>query len=234
MTAPRRRFRTASAESVVSYLRCSSDEQAVSGLGIEAQRDSITSYADRKGLTIVAEFVDAGISAKSLKGRPGALAALDAVRAGRAAGILVAKMDRLSRSVIDGASLMDEARSSGWTLHFADVDIDTSTPAGEMAANVIISASQYERRLISQRTRDALKAKRARGEQLGRPSALPDDVIVRIITARERGDSLRAIAAGLTADGVSTAKGGDWYACTIKSVLEGQDAARLRGELVTT
>src|SRR6476661_6719296 len=69
--------------------------------------------------------------------------------------------------VVDGAGLMGAARHEGWTLHFADLDIDTSTLAGELAANIIISGSQYERRLISQRTRDALAAKRARGERLG-------------------------------------------------------------------
>ena len=99
-------------------------------------------------------------------GRPAALAALEAVRAGKAGGLLVAKMDRLSRSVVDGAGLMERAAREGWALHFADLDIDTGTPAGEMAANIIISGSQYERRLISQRTRDALAAKRARGERL--------------------------------------------------------------------
>ena len=66
-------------------------------------------------------------------------AALEAVRAGKAAGLLVAKMDRLSRSVVDGAGLMERAGREGWALHFADLDIDTSTPAGEMAANIIIS-----------------------------------------------------------------------------------------------
>jgi len=92
---------------VVLYLRVSTSEQAVSGLGIEAQRATAQSYAERKGLKIVDEFCDQGISAKSLSGRPGALAALSAVRGRNAAGLLVAKMDRLSRSVVDGAGLME-------------------------------------------------------------------------------------------------------------------------------
>jgi DNA invertase Pin-like site-specific DNA recombinase len=85
----------------------------------------------------VGEHCDEGISAKSLNGRPAALAALEAVRSGQAAGLLVAKMDRLSRSLVDGAGLMEHARHEGWALHFADFDIDTGTPAGEMAANII-------------------------------------------------------------------------------------------------
>jgi hypothetical protein len=108
-------------------------EQAASGLGIEAQRATAHAYAERKGLNIVDEFCDNGVSAKSSTGRPGALAALAAVRGGLAAGLLVAKMDRLSRSVVGGATLMEAARREGWALHFADLDIDTGTPAGEMA-----------------------------------------------------------------------------------------------------
>jgi DNA invertase Pin-like site-specific DNA recombinase len=188
----RRRARTVAApeNSVILYLRVSTSEQAASGLGIEAQRATACAYADRKGLTIVDEFCDEGISAKTISGRPGALAALKAVRDGKAAGLLVAKMDRLSRSVVDGAGLIEAARREGWSLHFADLDIDTGTPAGEMAANIIISGSQYERRLISQRTRDALAAKRARGERLGAVPGLPRDITRRIIRERasERAD----------------------------------------------
>ena len=121
---------------MVVYLRVSTSEQALSGLGIEAQRATAVGYAERKGLTIVDEYCDEGVSAKRLTGRPGARAALEAVRAGKAEGLLVAKMDRLSRSVVDGAGLMEAARLEGLALHFADLDIDTDTgtPAGEMAA----------------------------------------------------------------------------------------------------
>jgi len=149
------------------------------------------------------------------------------VRGGRAGGLLVAKMDRLSRSVVDGAGLMERAAREGWALHFADLDIDTSTPAGEMAANIIISGSQYERRLMSQRTRDALAAKRARGEQLG-AAALPLEVTRRIVTERREGRTFQAIADGLMADGIPTAQGKTrWYAATIKAVVTSDNAAAL-------
>jgi DNA invertase Pin-like site-specific DNA recombinase len=200
----------------------------LSGLGVEAQRATAKAYAKRKGLTIVDEFCDEGISAKRLDSRPGALAALAAVRQGRAAGLLVAKMDRLSRSVVDGAGLMESARREGWALHFADLDIDTSTPAGEMAANIIISGSQYERRLISQRTRDALAAKRARGERLGATPGLPLAVTRRIVDQRRQGKTFQAIADELMAVGITTSRGKtQWYPATVKAVTESDNALLL-------
>lgn len=219
---------TAPPDTVVVYLRVSTSEQAASGLGVEAQRVTAQAYAGRKGLTITGEFCDEGISAKNISGRLGALAALAAVRDRKAAGLLVAKMDRLSRSVVDGAGLMEAARHEGWALHFADLDIDTSTPAGEMAANIIISGSQYERRLISQRTRDALAARRARGERLGAAPGLPHDVTRRIVAERRAGRTFQAIADGLINDGILTARGkAKWYPATIRAVVESDNAALL-------
>lgn len=212
---------------MVVYLRVSTSEQALSGLGIEAQRTTAASYAGRKGLTIVDEYCDEGISAKSLTCRPDAQAALSAVRSGKAAGLLVAKMDRLSRSVVDGAGLMEAARLEGWALHFADLDIDPvrRRPA---AANIIISGSQYERRLISQRTRDALAAKRARGERLGAAPGLPLEITRRIIAERADGRTFQAIADGLMADGIPTARGKTrWFPATIKAVVDSDNAAAL-------
>ncbi|WP_319431571.1 recombinase family protein [Mycobacterium sp. RTGN5] len=225
----RRRARVwAPTGTVVAYLRVSTSEQALSGLGLEAQRAAVAVYAERKGLTVVAEYCDEGLSAKSLKGRPAARAALEAVASCRAAGLLVAKMDRLSRSVVDGAGLMERAAREGWALHFADLDLDTSTPAGEMAANIIISGSQYERRLISQRTRDALAAKRARGERLGAAPALPLEITRRIIAERSNGRTFQAIADGLIADGIPTARGKTlWFPATIRAVTVSDNAAAL-------
>jgi DNA invertase Pin-like site-specific DNA recombinase len=71
---------------------------------------------------------------------------------------------RLSRSVAQGAQVMDRAKRKGWSLVAFDFGLDTTTPAGEMVANVILSTAQYERRLIGQRTRDALAAKRERSK----------------------------------------------------------------------
>jgi DNA invertase Pin-like site-specific DNA recombinase len=90
---------------------------------------------------------------------------------------------------------------------------------------------ELERALISDRTKAALAIKRAHGIRLGRPSTLPTEVVARIIAAKAGGASLRTIAASLTADAVPSARGGKWEAATIKRVLEGQDAERLRSEV---
>jgi DNA invertase Pin-like site-specific DNA recombinase len=109
-----------------------------------------------------------------------------------------------------------------------DLAIDTSTPAGEATASMMAVFSQLERRLISQRTREALAIKKAQGVRLGRPSVVPHEIVKRIVDARAGGDSLRTIAAGLSADRLATAQGGTkWHASSIRTVLAGQDAANL-------
>lgn len=229
MTTPRRRTRTAAAGTVVAYLRVSTDQQATSGAGLDAQRAAISAEADRRAWTIVSWQADEGISGgKGIEHRPGLAAAVAAVELGDAAGLLAAKLDRISRSVLDTAKLMERARRGGWELVTCDLAIDTSTPAGEATASMMAVFSQLERRLISQRTREALAVKRSQGVRLGRPSALPAAVVKRIITARRAGTSLRAIAADLTADAIPTATGGQWHASTVRVVLESQEAARLR------
>jgi DNA invertase Pin-like site-specific DNA recombinase len=124
---------------------------------------------------------------------------------------------------------MERAKRKGWSLVALDFGLDTTTPAGEMVANVILSTAQNERRLIGQRTRDALAVKREQGVRLGRPQVLPDDVVRRIVAARHAGSSFRAIAAQLEMDGVRTARGGPiWHASAVRAVYKSQGASTHR------
>ncbi|GAB2736780.1 recombinase family protein [Sinomonas soli] len=213
----------------IGYVRVSTEEQVVSGLGLDAQRREIQAKADAAGWRL--EFIeDAGLSGKSMA-RPGIQDALQRLNARKADILVVAKLDRLSRSLADGAAVMQQAMRRGWSLVSCDAgDIDMSTPTGEALAGSMLVFSQLERRLIGQRTAAALAVKRANGVRLGRPQALSDDVVRRVLEQREAGLSMAAIAAGLEADSVPTAReGSHWHASTVRAVLLSQRAAELRG-----
>ena len=212
---------------VLGYLRVSSDEQTSSGAGLEAQRQAILAECERKGWHEVEFIEDAGYSAKDLK-RPGVQEALRVLEAGEASTLVVAKLDRLSRSMIDFTGLMGKAQKQGWALVALDC-VDTTTPSGEAMANMLATFAQFERRLIGQRTRDALAIKRGQGVRLGRPRTLPEDVRQRIVAARGAGLTLAEIANTLNSDGVATAQGGRrWYPATVRKIVKQDDVAPMK------
>jgi DNA invertase Pin-like site-specific DNA recombinase len=205
---------------VVAYVRVSTEEQSSSGAGLAAQRRAIEAECNRRGWEIVSVVEDAGFSAKDLR-RPGIQEALRVLKEGDAKALVAAKLDRLSRSMIDFTGLMATAQKQGWALVALDCAVDTTTPAGEAMANVLATFAQFERRLISQRTRVALAVKRSQGIVLGRPVTLPASVARRIRREREKGKSLAAIADELNRDRVPTAQGGvSWYPATVRVVLQ--------------
>jgi DNA invertase Pin-like site-specific DNA recombinase len=151
---------------VIGYVRVSTAGQAESGLSIEAQRSKIEAYCGLYDLELVEIIVDAGESAKSLK-RPGIDRLLSAVAAGSLDGVVVAKLDRLTRSMRDLHRLLEEVFSKV-ELHSVAEKVDTSSAAGRLVLNVLMSVAEWEREAIGERTATALKAKKARGEKVGR------------------------------------------------------------------
>lgn len=159
-------------------------------------------------------------SGRSLSGRPALAGALETLASGEAQVLVVSKLDRLSRSLLDFAGLMGRAQSEGWNLVALDLGIDLSTPGGEFLASVMASAAQWERRIIGQRTKDALAVKKSQGVRLGRPPSIPDDVRERIVSERAIGATYKAIAEVLNNGGVPTSRGGArWYAATVRQVV---------------
>lgn len=113
-----------------------------------------------------------------------------------------------------------------------DLGIDFSTISGQMVGHNIAAAAEFEREMISQRTKDALAIKRAQGVRLGRPRSLPDDVLRRVVKEWEEKRTLTTIAQGLNDDGVPTAHakwhpGAQWWPATVRAVLASQDAAKV-------
>lgn len=207
----------------------STSEQCESGAGLAAQRKAVEDEVARRGWLLQEVIEDAGYSAASLD-RPGLTDALQRLDARKADVLVVSRLDRLSRSVGDFAAVVERSRRRGWQLVLLDLGLDTTTAAGELVANVVASTSQYERRLIGIRTKEALAVKKAAGVRLGRPSGLPTPVLADILEQRRAGRSLAAIAETLNDTRVPTSQGGArWHPATVRAVLRSQAAADLTG-----
>ncbi len=145
------------------------------------------------------------------------------VESGEADALVATKIDRVSRSVADFATLVCRANTKGWALVVLDIGLDLTTPMGKFTANVLCAAAELERDMISQRTRDGLAAAKAKGVKIGSPRVLPDDVAERITELRQGGATLTAIADRLNGEGVPTARGGDrWWPSSVRAVLHRQ------------
>ncbi len=153
---------------VVGYIRVSTGEQANEGVSLAAQRIKVEGYASLHDLELIEVIEDAGVSAKSLD-RPGLIRALAMLANGEADALVVAKLDRLSRSVSDWDRLIVEhfGPAAGRQLMSVGDSIDTRTAAGRLVLNVLMSVAQWEREAIVERTRDAVRHKRSKGERLG-------------------------------------------------------------------
>ena len=222
---------------VIGYIRVSTEEQATDGVSLAAQREKLHAYSDLYDLELVEIIEDAGESGKSLN-RPGLQKALAAIRLGKADGLLVAKLDRLSRSVVDWNTLITNyfGERAGKQLFSVTDSIDTRTAAGRLVLNVLMSVSQWEREVIGERTRDALQHKIRNGERCGkirfgyrladdgttlRPVPEEQQAIQLIHKLRAEGESLRNIAAELERRKVLTKNGKNtWKHSAIIRILQ--------------
>lgn len=212
---------------VIGYLRVSTSEQGKTGIGLEAQRKTISDIARLKGWE-VSWYTDIA-SGKSLNNRHFLSLALEQLRKKQAKVLVVAKLDRLSRSVRDFAGLLELSRQQGWALVALDIDIDTTSPEGKMMAHIFASYAQFERERIGQRTREGMAVVKSRGpapgkKAIGRPKLIAPAVEGRIRRLRTRGHSLRHIATYLNERRVSAPTGGIWRHTTVDRVLK-RDAA---------
>jgi DNA invertase Pin-like site-specific DNA recombinase len=222
-TEPKTRRRRSEARAklaglAVAYLRVSTEEQADSGLGLEAQRAEIEALAERRGVTIVGWFTDAGISAATMGKRPQFLAALAALDAGQAGQLLAKDVTRISRSSADLGALLSAATADGWCVATADGLVDTCDPTGAMLPMFLGLVGDLERKFTSIRTKQALTAAKARGTKLGKTSTLPAHILEHITTERDAGSTWQAIADRLNADSVPTGQGGStWRPSSVRA-----------------
>lgn len=207
----------------VTYRRVSTTEQGDSGAGLEAQESRLASEIAMRGWTRVGDYKDIA-SGKTTAGRDQLDEALRLVRSGETATtLMVMKLDRLCRSVLDFALLVADAGKVGWNLVLLDPAVDLSTPSGLLLANIMASVAQWERQMIGARTSDALRALQANGVTLGRPPALPLETVQDICARRSNGETYQRIADLLNELHVPTAHGGDmWHPATARAVCRSQ------------
>src|SRR6202051_4604442 len=150
----------------IGYVRVSTDKQADEGVSLEAQAEKIRAMAVVHSAELIDIIVDGGESAKSLN-RPGMARLLALVEAGEVQTVIIAKLDRLTRSVKDLCILLERFTRRGVALVSVAESLDTGSAAGRLVLNIMAAVSQWEREAIGERTRDALGHKRSQGERVG-------------------------------------------------------------------
>lgn len=206
-----------------AYSRVSTEEQAESRNGLEAQRAVIAAEAARRGW-VVEHRTDAGVSGKIIG--PSLREILQLLASGQGDGLVVAKLDRLSRSIINAANIIENAERQGWSLVILDLGVDLSTATGRAFAHTLMVFAQLERELISERTKAGLAAKKARGESIGRPRLAKPGVVRRIVMDRNAGLSFAKIATALEIEGILSPAGlPTWQSSTVRRVYQNATAA---------
>ena len=211
----------------VSYIRVSTARQGASGLGLEAQQESVQRFLNGGSWELLGEFkeVETGKGADALAKRPQLRAALDVCRK-EGATLIIAKLDRLSRSVHFVSGLMESK------VHFVACDMPE---ANELTIHIMAAFAEHEAKRISQRTKDALAIAKARGAALGksgaanlRPNLEARQQAANAFAARLqpmfdgmklRQLTQRAMVAELNAVGVPAPKGGQWCIGQVQRVL---------------
>jgi DNA invertase Pin-like site-specific DNA recombinase len=218
-------------ESAIAYLRVSTRQQGQSGLGIEAQRTALARFAEAEGMTLLGEYVEVetGKGSDALDRRPQLAAALAAARTAKCS-VLVSKLDRLLRDVAFVSGLMAQ--------RVPFIVAELGRDADPFMLHLYAALAEKERRLISERTKAALAAKKASGHRLGNPRnigaagvlgrtmqiAVADQFVEGLMPVVQaiRGSgaaTLEAITVALNQRGIRSARGGRWHASSVANLL---------------
>jgi len=221
----------------VCYVRVSTEEQASTGVSLQAQEEKLIAYCKMQGLEVVEIVREEGVSAsKPLYTRPKGARIQELIEQGQVEHVVALKLDRLFRDAIDALSMTKEWDHKGIALHLVDMGgqaINTKTAMGRFFLGTMAGFAELERNLIAERTATALRHKKQNLEVYG-PTPLgynrEEDKLIedhtelryieQIKRLKEQGWSLRRIASWLNEKGAPTKKGGRWYASTVRYVLQ--------------
>ena len=221
----KRAKKQAKAKAYVAYYRVSTDRQGKSGLGLEGQRKAVLDFINGGRVNLIAEFTE--VESGKRNDRPELNKAIKVCRKEKAR-LVIAKLDRLARNVAFISNLMESG------VDFVACDMPD---ANRLTVHILAAVAEHERAMISERTKAALQAAKARGVKLGSPDpgkgskagvtahkATADRFAANVAPViREIKDSgvrtLAGIAKALNARGIATARGGDWHPATVRNVI---------------
>lgn len=218
----------------IAYVRVSTEDQAINGVSLSAQEEKIKQYCNLYSMELIEVISDAGFSAKNLN-RAGVKKIIALMEKKGIDAIVVAKLDRLTRSIRDLAFLVELANQKGIALVSVNEHIDTSTAAGRMILNMLGVISQWEREVIGERTSNALQFKKRTGKVFnkdplygyynnGEYLSLDNEeqlVISLVMKKNKEGESLNSIAKLLNNDGYPNRTGGrKWFPMQVKRIIK--------------
>jgi site-specific DNA recombinase len=219
-------------KSAVGYIRVSTQEQASEGISLANQRVKIETYCQLNDLELGEIIEDAGKSGKNLN-RDGIQQLVSHIKGHKVDAVIVYKLDRLSRSVLDTLTLIETIEKHHMTFHSLNEKIDTGTAMGRFFLNITASLAQMERDLISERTKDALQMKIHNCERAGqvpygwqlaedKKTLLPIEkeqaAIVRARRLKDGGNSYRIICQTLNTEGFKP-QSGAWHPQKVANML---------------
>jgi site-specific DNA recombinase len=218
----------------IGYVRVSTERQVERGSSLDAQAEKIRAMALVQGVELADIIVESGESAKSLN-RTGMSQLLAMVDAGKVKAVIVAKLDRLTRSVKDLCELLERFERKGVALVSVAESLDTGSAAGRLVLNIMAAVSQWEREAIGERTKDALSHKRSQGQRVGNiafgyrlasdglhleADAGEQGALAEIRRLRSQGETLRGIAARLNQGPLRTRRGTAWRLESVARIVK--------------
>lgn len=213
---------------VIGYTRVSTREQAKDGWTLAQQRKDIQRYCEQRGWELIEVIEDAGFTGRN-DDRPGlqrALGLLAKRRGHRPDAIVVARLDRLARSLANLVRYIDLSRKQRWGIVALDMDLNTTTANGRLVTRIIASVAEWESEINGERVRDGMAEARACGKVFGFRQLADPSTIERILTARAQGDTYNAIARALDHDQVPTpGDGKQWYPSTVERICKREGVA---------
>lgn len=205
------------------YSRVSTAMQVEDGVSLGAQDRQLIQAAEMYGFKEWESVAEEGRSGKNVSGRPKLIDALKRLDAGEAQALIVTRIDRLARSTKDFLDIVDRAGKNGWRLIMLDLNLDTSTYQGRFVVTIMSALAEMERGIIAERAKDIHKDRREQGivwgKDMGPKPMYPPMVREQLLLRRNKGWSYQTIADTLNRDGILAARGGTWYASSVRNAI---------------